>query len=55
MSVKLAVFDVDGTLVDSRKRIHQAAERAFTDFLTQRGAQFLPLLARLYPDGQAID
>jgi len=31
------------------------AERAFTDFLTQRGAQFLPLLARLYPDGQEID
>jgi phosphoglycolate phosphatase len=29
MSRKLAVFDVDGTLVDSRLRIHAAASRAF--------------------------
>ncbi len=29
MSVKLAVFDIDGTLVDSRVRIHAAAERGF--------------------------
>jgi len=28
--LKLAVFDVDGTLVDSREIIHRAMERAFT-------------------------
>jgi len=29
VTMKLAVFDVDGTLVDSRVRIHAAASRAF--------------------------
>lgn len=28
--LKLAVFDVDGTLIDSRKIIHRAMDRAFT-------------------------
>lgn len=29
-SLKLAVFDVDGTLIDSREIIHRAMDRAFT-------------------------
>ena len=41
----------DPALLTVRAReVLGAAELAFTDFLAQKGAQFLPLLGRLYPE-----
>ena len=59
---RLAVLDVVGMpirrqwfAVSRSDHAPAPAERAFTDFLGAKGAQFLPLLGRLYPDGTGPD